>query len=186
MHYSFERNSDLESLLSKTRVFGEIVSHSCYESPNEMKSVDRLIGKEDINVKTLSDMNKCNISGCALRNTNKLVLADRNNDKVKLISIENKLVQEEKALHSWPWDIAVMSQDQFAVTMPDIKEIVVMRTDDKLSCVRSIKVDRSCYGIDFNQDCLYVVCLYPPSVIVLNTQGDILNKIPLNFLSPIF
>jgi hypothetical protein len=185
MHYSFERNSDLESLLSKTRVFGEIVSHSCYEPPNEMKSVDRLIGKGDINVKTSSAKMECCITGCAVLNTNKLVLADCGNNKIKLISIENRLVQEEKALDSRPFDIAVMSQDQFAETMPDIKEIVVMRTD-KLSCVRSIKVDGDCYGIDFNQDCLYVACLYPTSVIVLNTQGDILNNIPLNFLSPDF
>ncbi|XP_060600640.1 uncharacterized protein LOC132754066 [Ruditapes philippinarum] len=186
MHYSFERNSDLESLLSKTRVFGEIVSHSCYEPPNEMKSVDCLIVKGDINVKTSSDKMTCDITGCAVINTNKLVLADYTNKKVKLVSIDNKLVQKEKALDSKPFDIAVMCQDQFAVTMPNIKEIVVMTTDNKLSCVRSIKVDRSCYGIDYNRDCLYVACLYPSSVIVLNTQGDILNKITLNFLTSEF
>ncbi|XP_060563881.1 uncharacterized protein LOC132723222 [Ruditapes philippinarum] len=181
MHYSFEQNSDLESLLSKTMVFGEIVSHSCYESTQKMKSVDCLIVKGVINDKTSSDTKECNITGCAVLNTNKLVLADRNNKKVKLI--ENRLVQEEKALASRPIDIAVLSQDLFAVTMPQIKEIVVMTTDDKLSCDRSIKVNRKCYGIDFNQDCLYVTCLHPPSVIVLNTQGDILNNIPLTFLT---
>jgi hypothetical protein len=131
-------------------------------------------------------MNKCNISGCALLNTNNLVLADCNNNKIKLISIENKRVQEEKALDSNPFDIVVMSQDQFAVTMPDIKEIVVMTTHDELSCVRSIKVDRSCYGIDYNQDRLYVACLSPASVIILNTQGDIVNNIPLNLLSSLY
>jgi DNA-binding beta-propeller fold protein YncE len=68
--------------------------------------------------------------------------------------------------------------------MPLNKEIVVMKTDDKLSCVRSIKVDRKCYGIDFNHDRLYVACLSPFSVIVPNPQGDILSNIPPNFLSP--
>ncbi|XP_060606743.1 uncharacterized protein LOC132759002 [Ruditapes philippinarum] len=145
MHYSFQRNAELETLFCKKMVFG-----------------------------------------CAVLNTNKLVLADYTNHKVKLISIENRLVKDEKALDSAPCDIAVMSQEQFAVTMPVNKEIVVMTTDDKLSCVRSIKVDRPCYGIDFNQDRLYVACLYPPSVIVLNTQGDILNDIPLNVLSNYF
>ncbi|XP_060551448.1 uncharacterized protein LOC132713027 [Ruditapes philippinarum] len=183
MHYSFERNSDLESLLSKTRVFGEIVSHSCYEPPNKMKSVDRLIRKEEINVKTSSDKTECCITGCAVLNTNKLVQADNFNDKIKLVSIENRRVQEEKALDSNPFDIVVMSQDQFAVTMPFNQEIVVITTYDKLSCVRSIKVNRTCYGIDYNQDCFYVACLSPSSVIVLNTQGDILNNIPLTFLS---
>jgi hypothetical protein len=151
-----------------------------------MKSVDHLIGKVAINVITSSDKRECKITGCEVLNTNKLVLADNENNKIKLISIENKLVQEEKALNSMPYDIAVMSQDLFAVTMPDISEIVVMRTGDKLSCVRSIKVKRSCYGIDFNQDCLYVACLYPTIVIVLNTQGRFLNKIHLKFLSNVY
>ncbi|XP_060603201.1 uncharacterized protein LOC132756212 [Ruditapes philippinarum] len=184
MHYSFQRNAELETLFCKKMVFGEIVHHSRHESTKVIKAVDRLIRKGDLNVKTSSDKKEFNITGCAVLNTNKLVLADYNNNKIKLISIENRLVQEEKALDSGPLDIAVMSHDQFAVTMPDINEIVVMTTDDKLSCVRSIKVDRTCCGIDFNQNCLYVACLYPPRVIVLNTQGDILNNMPLNFLSP--
>ncbi|XP_060558091.1 uncharacterized protein LOC132718414 [Ruditapes philippinarum] len=184
MHYSFQRNSELETLFCKKMVFGEIVDHSRHESTKVTKTVDRLVGKGDINVKTSSDKMNSSITGCAVLNTNKLVLADRNNNKIKLISIENKVVQEKKALDSGPFDIAEMSQDQFAVTIPFIKEIVVMTTDDKLSCVRSIKVERKCYGIDNNQDRLYVACLSPPSVTVLNTHGDILNNISLNFLSP--
>ncbi|XP_060603204.1 uncharacterized protein LOC132756213 [Ruditapes philippinarum] len=183
MHYSFQRNSELETLFCKKMVFGEIVDYSRHESKKVTKAVDRLIGKGDINVKTSSDKEDCDITGCAVLNRNKLVLADFNNNKVKLIYIENRLV-EEKTLDSAPWDIVAMSQEEFAVTMPGNNEILVMTTDDKLSCIRSIKVDRSCYGVDFNQDCLYVSCLSPPSVIVLNTQGDILNNIPLNFLSP--
>ncbi|XP_060606531.1 uncharacterized protein LOC132758814 [Ruditapes philippinarum] len=185
MHYSFQRNSELETLLCARMVFGEIVDHSRHEPSKVTKTVDHLIWKENINVKTLSDIKaNCGISGCAVLDTNELVLADYINKKVKLLSKENKLVQEEKALDSKPFDIAVMTQNQFAVSMPKIQEIVVMTKDDKLSCVRSIKVDRECYDIDFNQDCLYVACLSPPSVIVLNTQGDILNTFPLQFLSP--
>jgi hypothetical protein len=184
MHYSFQRNSELETLLCAKMVFGEIVDHSGHEPSKMTKTVDHLIWKENINVKTSLDTKKCDISGCAVLNTNKLVLADYNNKKVKFISIENRLVQQENALDSEPFDIAVMSQDQFAVTMPYIKEILVMTTDKKLSCVRSIKVERKCYGIDYNHDRLYVSCLYHPSVIVLNTQGDILNDIPLKFMSP--
>ncbi|XP_060569577.1 uncharacterized protein LOC132727992 [Ruditapes philippinarum] len=185
MHYSFQRNAELETLFCKKMNFGEIVDHSCHESTKVTTTVDRLIGKGDINVKTSSDKMECYITGCAVLNTNKLVLADNNNNKVKLIYREKRLV-EEKTLDSAPCDIAVMSQDQFAVTMPHINKIIVMTTHDKLSCDRSIKVNRKCYGIDFNQDCLYVACSSPPGVIVLNTQGDILNKITLNFLTSEF
>ncbi|XP_060552841.1 uncharacterized protein LOC132714108 [Ruditapes philippinarum] len=178
MHYSFQRNSELETLLCAKMVFGEIVDHSRHEPSKVTKTVDHLSWKENINVKTWD------ITGCAVLDTNKLVLSDYRNNKIKLVSIENRRVQKKKALDSMPFDIAVMSQDQFAVTMPHIKEIVVMTTNDKLSCVRSIKVDRACYGIDFNHDRLYVTCRSPPSVILLNTHGDILNKFPLQFLSP--
>ncbi|XP_060558092.1 uncharacterized protein LOC132718415 [Ruditapes philippinarum] len=183
MRYSFQRNAELETLFCKKMVFGEIVDHSRHESTKMTKAVDRLIGKENINVKTLSDELDCNITGFAVLNTNKLVLADHFNKKLKLISIENRFV-EEKVLDSAPFDIAVMSQDQFAVTMPYIKEILVMTTENNISCARSIKVDKTCYCIDYNQDRLYVDCVSPSSVIVLNTQGDILNNMPLNFLSP--
>ncbi|XP_060558090.1 uncharacterized protein LOC132718413 [Ruditapes philippinarum] len=184
MRYSFQRNAELETLFCKKMVFGEIVDHSRHESTKVTKALDSLIGKGVINIKTSSDTEVCGITGCAVLNTNKLVLADWDNQKVKLVCIENKLVQEEKALDSSPFGIAVMSQDQFAVTMPDNNEIVVMTTDDKLLCVRSIEVDRKCFCIDYNQDRLYVACLAPSSVIVLNMQGDIVNTIPLNFLSP--
>ncbi|XP_060606636.1 E3 ubiquitin-protein ligase TRIM33-like [Ruditapes philippinarum] len=105
LHYSFQRNAELETLFCKKMVFGEIVDHSRHESTKVTKAVDRLIGKENINVKTVSEKLDCNITGCAVLNTNKLVLADRSNNKVKLISIENKVVQEEKALDSMPWVI---------------------------------------------------------------------------------
>ncbi|XP_060552838.1 uncharacterized protein LOC132714106 [Ruditapes philippinarum] len=186
VRYSFQRNAELETLFCKKMVFGEIVDHSCNESTKVTKAVDHLIGKENINVTTSSDKTVSGITGCAVLNTNKLVLADNYNDKVKLICIIENILVEEKTLDSAPWDIAVMSQDQFAVTMPYTGKIIVMTTHDMLSCGRSINVDRECYGINFNQDCLYVACLSPPGVIVLNTQGDILNKIPLNFLSPDF
>ncbi|XP_060578756.1 uncharacterized protein LOC132735785 [Ruditapes philippinarum] len=181
--YSFKRNVDLETLLSTKKLFGEIVNHPRNEATKKTKYVDNLVEIQDINVKTKSDKMSCNITGCAVINMNKLVLADFNNRKVKLISIENRLVQEEKVLESAPWDITAMSQDQFAVAIPGIEKIVVMTTDVKLSCVNRIKVDRECYGIDFNQDCLYVACLSPPSAIVLNTKGDIMNDINLSFLN---
>ncbi|XP_060587197.1 uncharacterized protein LOC132742751 [Ruditapes philippinarum] len=183
IHYSFQRNADLETVLTKKRVFGEIVNPPGHEATKKTKYDDDLIVKEGINVQTKSDKTTSFITGCAVLNMNELVLADNENKKVKLVSIENRLVQKERALDTRPWDIAVMSQDQFAVTMPVIKNIVVMTTDDKLSYVRSIKVGRECYGIDFNQDCLYVACLSPPSVIVLNIKGDILYNFSLNFLT---
>jgi hypothetical protein len=178
MQNPLDRKADLEKIWSQKMVIGKMSDHFRYDFPNLM------IGKGDINVKTSLDEVNCYITGCAVINTNTLVLADNNNKKVKLFSIENRIVYVEKVLESYPWDITVMSQDQFAVTIPSIEEIVIMTTNENLSYVRRITMHRKCYGIDFNQDCLYVVCLSLPGVIVLNTQGDILSNIPLNFLSP--
>lgn len=144
---------------------------------------DRLIEQEAIKIKTSSDKTNCNVTGCVVLNTNKLVLVDYENKKIKLISLANILVQIEKSLDARPFDIAKMDKDHFAVTLQNIKEIVIMKADDNLSLVRSIKVDKACYGIAFNQNCLYVACS-PSSVIVLDTLGNTLNDIPLSFLSP--
>ena len=145
-------------------------------------TIDHLTLEDDINVRTKSDNRVCIITGCAVLSSSKLVLADFNNTKVKVVSVENKIVQEEKIIDANPFDIAVTAQDEFAVTIPHKGRIDVIRVGDKLSLVLNINVNRECCSIASHQN-LYVVCLDPSCVVVLTTQGDILNTIPLNFFT---
>ncbi|XP_053384908.1 uncharacterized protein LOC123536777 isoform X2 [Mercenaria mercenaria] len=183
MQYSFERNADLENMLSKRDTFGKLNLSSSLVVPTKKKIYKEkytLTYKEDINIRTKSDKSNCYITGCAVLSTNKLVLADIYNRKLKVVDIQSKAVIEEKGLNSALWDIAVMPRDHIAVTISDERAIYLMSTSGQLSEVKKIPVKCKCMGITYHQDHLYVVCQSPNSVLVLDTKGNVQNTISLN------
>ncbi|XP_053384893.1 uncharacterized protein LOC123537200 isoform X4 [Mercenaria mercenaria] len=185
MQYSFERNTDLKNMLLKRDTFGKLNLSSSLVVTTKKKIYQEkytLTHKEDMNIKTQSDNHKytCDITGCAVLSSNKLVPADGRIRKVKVVDIQSKAVIEEKVLKSQPWDIAVMPRDHIAVTLPNERAIYLMSTSGQLSEVKKIPVKGKCMNITYHQDHLYVVCNYPKSVMVLDTQGNVQNTISLN------
>ncbi|XP_045174686.2 uncharacterized protein LOC123535981 [Mercenaria mercenaria] len=180
MQYNFERNKNVEDVLSKPNILGNLNLSDTLGMPR--KKVDKLIKKEDINVRTKSDTGRyyCSITGCAVLSSNKLVLADSCNSKLKVVDIQSKTVTEEKKLDTEPCDIATMPGDQIAVSLPDNSEVIIMKAASNLTTVHKIPVKCNCYGISYHQDHLYVVCQNPNSVLVLDTQGNVQNTISLN------
>ncbi|XP_045174543.2 uncharacterized protein LOC123535854 [Mercenaria mercenaria] len=174
--YIFERSKDLENAISKQKIFGTFR----LVTPKEKKTIDKLTYKDDINVRTKSDKSDCYIRGCALLSSHKIVLADKDNSKLKVVDRQSKVVLEEKSLDSGPRDVTVLPQDQIAVTMPESKEIYIMSTAGKLSIIRKIPVTGECRGITYHQDRLYVICCDPNCVRILDIQGNVQNTISLN------
>ncbi|XP_045176389.2 transcription intermediary factor 1-alpha-like [Mercenaria mercenaria] len=131
MQYSFERNTDLENILSKDDTFGKLNLSPSLVVPMKKKIYKEkytLTHKEDIDISTKSDKCLCVIRGCAVLSSNKLVLADSNNKKLLIVDIYNKAVIEEKGLDSEPWDITAVSRDHFVVTLPDERAVYLMST----------------------------------------------------------
>ncbi|XP_053389505.1 uncharacterized protein LOC128552481 [Mercenaria mercenaria] len=175
MQYTFEQNQDLKNMLSRENALGKLTISS------SRKSVDKLTHKENIDIKTKSDhQNICDITGCVVLSYNKVVVADWNNEKLKVVDIKNKAVLEETTLSSKPWGIAVMPQDHIAVTMPDKKEILIMTTASTLTTVRKFPVKGICKGIAYHQGHLFVVCSDPKCVFITDTQGNVQNTIKLD------
>ncbi|XP_045176846.2 uncharacterized protein LOC123537260 isoform X2 [Mercenaria mercenaria] len=181
MQYFFERSTDLENVLSKHNIFGKL-SISTNLVTFTKKKIKSLTHKEDIDVRTKSDSGwfYCYITGCAILSTNKLVLADNNECKLKVFDRQSTTLIEEIKLESNPSGIVVMPYDQIAVTVPGNKEILIMKTAGKLSTVHKIPVKCDFRGITYHQDYLYLVCKNPKSVLVLDTQGTIQYSISLN------
>ncbi|XP_053391555.1 uncharacterized protein LOC123536701 [Mercenaria mercenaria] len=180
MQYTFDQNQDLTNMLSRQNAFGKLSLSSSFVTSKVRKPIDKLTRKENINVKTKSDQKECRITGCVVLSSNKLVAADNNNVKLKVVDIKNKAVIEETTLSSEPWDIAVMPQDHIAVTMPKTKEILIMTTAGKLSTVRKFTVAGDCRGIAYHQGHLYTVCINPKCVFITDTQGNVQNTILLD------
>ncbi|XP_053389503.1 uncharacterized protein LOC128552480 [Mercenaria mercenaria] len=179
MQYTFEKNEDLENMLSKQNASGKLTLSTVVTS-KVRKPIDSFTYKGCINLKTKSDQYGCFITGCVLLSSNKLVVADKDNEKLKVVDIKDKAVIEEIILSSQPWDIAVMPLDQVAVTVPDKKEILIMTTAGKLSTILKFPVKGECRGIDFHQGHLYIVCIDPKCVFITDTQGNVQNTINLD------
>ncbi|XP_053389506.1 uncharacterized protein LOC128552483 [Mercenaria mercenaria] len=178
--YIFERSKQLENVISKKGIFGKLSDPTSLVTPKKKKTIDKLPFKDDINVRTESDENDCEISGCVVFTSHKIVLADQINSKLKVVDRKSKVVVEEMSLDCRPGDITLLSQDQIAVTMPFSKVIYIMSTAGKLSVIRKIPVTGECRGITYHQDRLYVVCDKPNCVRVLDIQGNIHNTIFLS------
>ncbi|XP_053383618.1 uncharacterized protein LOC123537472 [Mercenaria mercenaria] len=192
IQYTFERNKELENILTNQDVLGklnlsttlvkkeQLNPSTTLVTPRKKNVFDKLTHIGDINVKTMSDKNKCGITGCAVLSSDRVMLADYNNEKLKVVDTQCKAVIQEKTLDAAPYDIAVLPKDQIAVTLQSKKEILIMTTTDKLSINRSISVKKNCSGITYHQGQLYVVCWDPDSVHLIDTQGNVNNIINLD------
>ncbi|XP_053383696.1 E3 ubiquitin/ISG15 ligase TRIM25-like [Mercenaria mercenaria] len=184
--YIFERSKDLENAISRQEIFGKLSDPTNLVTPKKKKPVDKLTYKDDINVRIKSDQNDCYITGCAVLSSHKIVLADENNSKLKVVDRQSKVVIEEKSLDSKPWDITVLPQDQIAVTMPNRREIYLMSTASKLSIIHiqgnvqntislNNKVFDSPHYIVFNEDSrlIYISNYLTHNVVSITLQGDV-------------
>ncbi|XP_053383736.1 uncharacterized protein LOC123536695 [Mercenaria mercenaria] len=176
IQYTFERNKELENLLTNQYIFGKLT-----------QSTTLVTNIGDINVQTILDNFKHWITGCVVLSSNKVMIVDGNNCSLKVVDTQSKVVIEEKTLESRPWDICILPQDHIAVTMPDQKTILVMATNGKISIIRRIPFQGKCGGVTYHQDHLYVVCLGPICVIKIDIQGNVIDMIYIEneiFASP--
>ncbi|XP_053383739.1 uncharacterized protein LOC123535818 [Mercenaria mercenaria] len=174
---------DKEQLdLSTTLMKEQLSLSTTLVTPRKKKVYTKLTDIGNINVSIKSDETtcRCSITGCAVLFSHRVMLADYNNQKLKVVDKQSKAVIQEKTFDSVPYDVAVLPQNQIAVTMPDKKEILIMTKTGKLSISRSIPVKQQCRGITYHQGQLYVVCRDPNSVHIVDTQGNVNNIISLN------
>ncbi|XP_053391562.1 E3 ubiquitin-protein ligase TRIM33-like [Mercenaria mercenaria] len=90
MQYTFEQNQDLKKTCFQDKMHLE--SSQCrLVTTKRRKSVDKLTHKENIYIRTKSAQKIRYIRGCVVRSSNKLVAADWNNEKLKVVDIKTKL-----------------------------------------------------------------------------------------------
>ncbi|XP_045200305.2 uncharacterized protein LOC123554310 [Mercenaria mercenaria] len=201
VHYVFENNTNIGCILSEQDL------GSLYERRREVTSKknettclidsDKLdfgkcptdeiaeaktrsweyIERTNINITRKTDMSKCTITGCEILSSGKIVLADYNNYRLKIVDVERKIIVADKELDTRPWDVTVLPGDQIAVTLPMDSLIVTIAST--LAVVGRFRVKGQCYGIFYHNDRLYIVCQNPKAVLVTDLQGDIKSIIPL-------
>lgn len=121
--------------------------------------------KETFSARSSSDMEACWFTGIAYLPSGQIILVDRNNNKLKTISSDFKLVGETSLEHQ-PFGITTMSPTQVAVTIPRENRIDVFRVGSSLTRTHSVQISDRGYGISFSVDKFAVACACasPPSI----------------------
>ncbi|XP_053390078.1 uncharacterized protein LOC128553000 [Mercenaria mercenaria] len=179
VNYVFERCEYLQNILSN-QVFGRLNDSTDATGPSLTVPFDRLTLTDSINVKTKSETDPKFITGCAVLSSHKVIIADFDNKTLNAIDTDSKVIKEMKKIDSEPWDIAVLPQDQIAVTIPGMSVINIMTTASKLSVVRITPVKGRCRSVTYHQDNIYVVCKNPTRILSMDIRGNVHRKILLD------
>ena len=131
----------------------------------------------DLHVKFPQDKSDCLITGMAFKEPNTILLTDNYNLSVKHIdSVTGRLISY-LSLSSPPMDIATLSTDQAAVTIPDTQRIQIVSIDDELTPNRFFCVQGACHGIDSSNDKLVVTFPKQHKIDVMCPFGAVLQSI---------
>ncbi|XP_052800972.1 uncharacterized protein LOC128231811 isoform X2 [Mya arenaria] len=93
----------------------------------------------DIQVKTSADIRDCWLTSLVLFSKNRILLADRLNETVKLLDTKTNMVVQEVKLPGQPWDLCLLPGDMAAVTLPWLGKVVLMDMHGKMK--KSVNID---------------------------------------------
>ncbi|XP_060596616.1 uncharacterized protein LOC132750624 [Ruditapes philippinarum] len=183
---SFVKHQAIIDVLEKYKQIGKIVSVKSSDSKNIAMRKDTSIPPEDqtlnlkvvedINVKSASDRNKCDISGIEAIQPDTIIVCDRRNKNVKCYDTEQKKIVSEMKLNNSPYDVAAIAYDRFVVTVPSDKCVHFMSLKkQRIVSDRKVNINETCRGIAYSNDKLVVSCVNPRKVLVLDLQGKILQ-----------
>ena len=138
-------------------------------SPHKLKKLS------PFHAKIAEDAKNCLITGLDLTWDGNIVIADRNNSKVKLFDHNGKFVSS-MTLPEKPNDVAVISASKFAVCMWFQQiGIVKITDDDELVLTDTIRLDYNIWAITARDDNLIITCTTEPrSVKLITLGGDVL------------
>jgi len=168
-HQLLNKQEMMRSKQEKIQVIGSPVS--------DVSTIVKADHSHDINVKCADDKKDCRITGSVILPDNRLLIADCNNNKLKAVDVKPGQVSSQLTLSSNPWDIAVINNNQVAVTLPWAHKVDFVTTAGKLSVDRSLQLGDYCYGIDYRNDKLAVSFILADKICILDLQGTVLHSI---------
>ncbi|XP_061166535.1 tripartite motif-containing protein 55-like [Saccostrea echinata] len=122
--------------------------------------------------RTIQDRENCCFTGAEFIGNSRIILIDQNHRKIKLFNKEYKWVGE-KVLSAKPYDIAIISGNEVAVSLPPDKKIYIyqVRENDCLG-ISTIQTGAKCWGIAFANK-KFAVCCYsqPPCIKMMSQDG---------------
>ena len=114
----------------------------------------------DIPVRTTTDRNDPGLTGMALLSSDRLVVADRFNQSVKLVDIVQDKVLHQLAVGEYYKIMCYLPGNRAAVAMPLNNTILILDCDNQLSIVKRITVRENMLGLAYNNEHLIVLYMF--------------------------
>ncbi|XP_052818175.1 uncharacterized protein LOC128244199 [Mya arenaria] len=173
--YRFVKDPDTEGLLGSKIGLGSLDVVEEFVPVPDLSTVTWK-KEDDINVRMTQDKKTCWISSSVLFSPGLFLLADCENNCVKLVDVSSRTVTARLQLPGRPWDVCVLADDQAAVTFTNIYMIQLLLTKGgQLSRGKEIKVSPECCGITSYDNRLYVLYQSYPRIEVMTLEGHIIS-----------
>ena len=179
---TFKRNDELQNLLKTVKELGQLtgqITHKSSQNTNTLFTELAVDSSRKVNIQLSSDSGCPWITGCKFMPDGGVVLCDRNNSNLILLS-DTFTVKDSLHLDSWPWDVSPVNGSSVMVTLPGKNQLQLIQVMPSLKLDRSINIDRECWGIQVVGDLIYVTCRNNPGegeVLVLDMNGTVTYRL---------
>lgn len=146
----------------------------------ESEETDFITLRQSIDIRYHEDETECDISDIACLLNGDIVLADTKNERLKVITpMDNEMGYN---FDSWPWNIAVscLNETDVYVTLPDIRQIVLVNINAHFEKTKTIKTDADCWGIVSTKGGIFVSLwneFFNGSIQFLSYDGEVLMSL---------
>jgi BMFP domain-containing protein YqiC len=139
---------------------------------------------QKLNIKAKHDRD-CFIKDMAVMSEDEILCADWKNSSLKVLNHRKGKITSTLQLSTSPAGVTTITPSSAAATLPMKNKILFLTTQSGLTKSHKISVRYGCQGIDHRDGILAVTFCEPPSVMVMDTKGQILlnlvDKNRLNF-----
>ena len=180
---AFKRNEQLLDVQKKVKELGTLTVDyiKSYKPTNAgilFKDL-KVESSNQINVRTPTDRSRPGIRGYAVMPNGEILLCDRNNGSIKLLS-DSFAIKESLKLKSGPWDVSVINSSSAVITLPDLKQLQYIQLVPALNTECVIQFDKKCWGVDVVGNEIYITCHNNPGqgeVRILDIDGKLKRKV---------
>ncbi|KAH3692217.1 uncharacterized protein LOC127863433 [Dreissena polymorpha] len=164
--YSFEIDNAFEAFLQSlvsVETFGKVLTHRrrafIPSAPGLKLLRDRHAEKEiEFSCKTPTDTRNCCLSSVLFLSDRRMLIADQNNQKIKLFKDDGNLIYEQ-TFTTWPRDFTELGDNKIAVTLPKERKVEIFYLGERLKNIETIRMMDECWGITFTKSNLIVGCI---------------------------
>ena len=128
----------------------------------------------DILVKIDEDCKDCFVTGMCSMPDGRVVLADKNNYKVKVFDSNSSLISYV-TLPAEPWDVDSVGECEVVASLPNAMCLFTLIVHDQITIGRRIDVGKKCYGVIFS--CMEFITACVNDVRIFSYNGDLITRI---------